>query len=139
MTIKRVLLILIAVICTAPVVGAAAVPLYLQIDGRWYETTAGSPVTLSFGTFEASGAQLSACHRADFVTQPTGGIWVFYGPYYDTVRDIQYVQWRGVEDHPASRVIVLRTSDYNVICNQEVVSPETGTYFVDPIFANGFD
>lgn len=131
--------VLAFVAALAAAMASAAVPLYLQIDGRWYETTPGTSVTLSFGTLDASGVTLSACHRTDFTQQSSDGIWLFYGPYYDSIMDIQSLQWRVVENQPASRVIVLRTSDSNVVCTNEVVSPETGTYFVDPIYANGFE
>lgn len=143
---KRLAALVVVMLVLAPAVAVSAVPLFVKLDGRYYDVPQVGPSSASLAALTPLAgwfvrfAEMRNCVRADgvamevyllpraFVGTP-GGI---VGP----IASQRIVLWSDVRSYT---VLELRTVPGNVVCNGEVAAPPGPPPLEDFLLQDGFE
>lgn len=114
---------------------AATVPLYLELDGAYYDIPAGGIIEYVPGAWVVTQTSMTACNRRNNQVQQYSDFSLLYGPNLDIVylsmaAGSSYACYGTAADEACVLAMVSMTGD--ILCGGAVAAP-------DPIFANGFD
>jgi len=115
------------------VAASPTVPLYLQLDGVYYDVPAGGTVEYIGDAWVVTQTSMTACDRRNGEVQQFSNFALFYGPNLDVVYlnlSSSYACMGSTSDEAC--VLALASTTGDILCGGAVAAP-------DPIFANGFD
>lgn len=114
---------------------AAAPPVYVELDGRWYHVGNGPAVFWYDGYgFYMPTAGAAGCRRADGQGQAFGGTGLYVGQFFFPVYRITDFAYRSIPQLPGRYVARYASEPRNIVCDNEIPSP-----LPDALFRNGFD
>ena len=123
-------LLIAKLLCSAT--AASAVPLYLELDGVYYDIPPGATVEYIGDAWVITPTSMTACDRRNGQVQQFSNFALFYGPNLDVVylTGSSYYCVGSAADEAC--VLALTSTTGDILCGGVVAAP-------DPIFANSFD
>ena len=121
-------------------------PVYVELDGRWYETEWATPfIWINRPVLFLRAARMDLCNRTDGQSQVFGGAFYAYAGTF-SVPIYQVTSWRvhRPAGSPGITVISVNTLPGNIGCLNEVAPPYAETIFrhgfeLDGVMVNGFE